>query len=82
MVIGFFGKEILKSLLKNGHNITVINRSNRKNINHKNLKCIKCDREDYKKLNSVLKNKKFDVVIDNIAYKPRTVQKLIKIFRK
>ena len=75
----FFGKEILKSLLKNGHNITVINRSNRKNINHKNLKCIKCDREDYKKLNSVLKNKKFDVVIDNIAYKPRTVQKLIKI---
>lgn len=75
----FFGKEIIKSLLGYNHNITVLNRSNRKNIYHKNLNIINCDRENYKKLGNVFKNKKFDIVIDNIAYKPRPVQKLLKI---
>jgi nucleoside-diphosphate-sugar epimerase len=75
----FFGKEIIKCLLKYKHNVTVLNRSNRKNIFHKNLNIISCDRENYKKLDNILKYKQFDIVIDNIAYKPRPVQKLLKI---
>lgn len=79
---GFFGKQIIVSLLKSKAN--VINVDIKKfNIKHKNYYYIKADVTKEKELEKINKRfKKIDVIINNAAidYKPKKKSKLKKTF--
>jgi len=75
----FFGKKVLQLICKNKKNfIYVINRNNKKNIKKTNIEFFNCDRSDYYKLKKYLKNKKIDVIFDNIAYKLKDVKVILR----
>ena len=79
----YFGKIVLKELLRKNHNIFLLNRnSKRKKIRHKNLIYLKCDRKNIKNYKHLIKGVMFDKVFDNIAYKLEDVKNLHNILKK
>mgnify|MGYP005998317743 CR=1 FL=1 len=66
--LGFAGSTITKYLLQKGYKVTVIdkvlfNNHQLRKINNKNFKFYKLDILDYKKLQKIFENKKFDLVL-------------------
>lgn len=75
----FTGKLLVEKLFSEGHKITVINR---RGIAPVFCKIIKCDRNDTKKLESLIKGLKFDCVIDMCLFNIEQAKASFKIFNK
>jgi len=79
----YFGKIVLKELLKKNHNIYLLNRnSDKKKTKHKNLVYLRCDRKNLGNYKYLIKGVVFDKVFDNIAYKLEDVINLHNILKK
>lgn len=76
----FFGKiAILKLLATKKFKISVLTRGHQKPVEFSDaVTFIKCDRTNKKELAFVLKDKKFDIVIDNIAFDGEDVKNLLE----
>lgn len=59
----FIGKKIVDVMVEKNYSVYTLNRGTSKEVNPK-VKNIECDRNDHKKMNSVLQYYNFDVVID------------------
>ena len=76
----YFGKIVLKELLKKNYKIFLVNRnSKRKKIKHKNLVYISCDRKSLVDYKDLFRDIIFDKVFDNIAYRLEEVKDLHNI---
>ena len=73
----FTGKLLVEKLFYNGHKITVINR---RGIAPVSCEIIKCDRNDTKKLESLIQGLKFDCVIDMCLFNIDQAKASVKIF--
>ena len=73
----FTGKLLVEKLFSNGHKITVINR---RGIAPVSCEIIKCDRNDTKKLESLIQGLKFDCVIDMCLFNIDQAKASVKIF--
>ena len=74
LVIGgtrFFGKKLVKTLINSGNEVTILTRGIVKDDFGDKVKRIKCNRKNKEELKEALKNKKFDIVYDNICYSPK-----------
>ena len=76
---GFFGKDIVRNLLKNGHEVTLLNRGSRQDNFGEDVTRIKCDRNDHQLLEDSLNGKFFDVVFDQICFEYEKAKKLCEI---
>jgi len=71
LIIGgnrFFGKKLTKRLLDNGHNITLLNRGNIDDGFGDRVKRLACDRKNDQALSSLIQNKSWDIVYDQVCY--------------
>lgn len=71
LVIGgtrFFGIPMVNNLLELGHNVTIATRGNAKDTFENRVSRVILDRTNEENMKSALTGKRFDVVIDNIAY--------------
>ncbi|MBF0117987.1 MAG: hypothetical protein HQK79_04075 [Desulfobacterales bacterium] len=71
----YFGKLILRKLVEEQHEVFVVSR---KKSEEKNIQSIIGEREDASTLLSIKKNLPYDIIIDNIAYKPQQIEKLFE----
>ncbi len=77
----FFGKILVEKLLADNHKITLLTRGNsRPKEFWSEIKHICCGRTDYKAFSDELKNKDFDVVIDNVASQAADIESIIEVF--
>ena len=74
----FTGKLLVKILFSKGHNVTIINR---RGISPVRCNVLKCDRNDEKKVKSLIKGMKFDCVIDMCLYNKKQAQLSVEIFK-
>jgi len=85
LVIGgttFFGKLIVEELLKEGYQVWVFSRGNRRPaFFDQGVEHIRGDRTDRKGFQRKLGGRSFDVVIDNIAFTPEDVRSALETFR-
>ena len=94
LVIGgskFSGKETVKLLVEQEHNVTVLNRGqsektidapfyiSKKHNYPNNVKSIQVDRTNYQKLEETLDNKQFEAIIDTCAYNERDIQAILNL---
>lgn len=80
LVVGgtrFFGVHLVESLLKHGHEVTILTRGNTRDTFGNKVKRLLLDRTDLDSLIYNLSEKKYDVVYDNIAYSSNDVKKLL-----
>ncbi len=80
LVIGgtrYFGVYLVKSLLKNGHQVTIITRGNVKDEFGDEVTRICADRMDPGALKKAFSGQKYDVVYDNIAYSSLEVKYIL-----
>lgn len=82
LVVGgtrFFGVHLIESLLKGGHEVTILTRGNKEDNFGDKVKRLVLDRTDEDSLIYNLSNKVYDVIYDNIAYGSNDVRKLLNI---
>lgn len=80
LIIGgtrFFGVHLVESLLKDGHEVTILTRGNTRDSFGNKVKRLLLDRTDIDSLSYNLAGKEYDVVYDNIAYCSNDVKKLL-----
>ena len=83
LVIGgtrFIGVYLTKLLIKQGHEVTLLNRGNHP-APVEGVETIVCDRKDPSALKSALAGKSFDAIFDNNGRELTDTQLLIEIFR-
>lgn len=73
----FSGKLIVEKLFSMGHNITLINRSGKSPVE---CNLLKCDRNDYKKLGFLIKDLRFDCVIDMCLFNKKQAIESFNLF--
>lgn len=73
----FFGKQLVKELIKDEHDITVATRGIASDDFGDAIKRLKLDRQDATSIKEVLSDKVYDVVYDNICYAPDDVSILL-----
>lgn len=76
----FFGKQLVKNLIKEGYDVTIATRGIKLDSFEDKVKRISVDREDRKFMKEVFKNKNYDIVFDNICYSPNSAQIACDIF--
>ena len=76
----FFGKQLVKELIKEGYDVTIATRGIKLDPFEDKVKRISVDREDRKFMERVFKNKSYDIVFDNICYSPNSAQITCDIF--
>jgi nucleoside-diphosphate-sugar epimerase len=77
LVIGgtrYFGIPMVNDLLKHGHKVTIATRGNVKDSFDDNVSRITLERTNPESMGMALKGKKFDVVIDKIAYSSNEIK--------
>jgi 2'-hydroxyisoflavone reductase len=62
---GFIGRDLVKALLKEGHNVAILHRRSRHDLGRR-VKNIAADRNDGQAVKAALAGKRFDVVFDNV----------------
>ena len=77
---GVISEEIVKLCIKNGVEVTLINRGNRNNQLPKEVNVITCDINNEEKLAELLKGKTFDVVSDFIGFTTKEIERDIRLF--
>jgi aryl-alcohol dehydrogenase-like predicted oxidoreductase/nucleoside-diphosphate-sugar epimerase len=76
---GFFvGYEMMAHLLRDGHHLTVIDLHPPPDEFRGRVEWLKVDRNDGAELRARLAGRKFDAVVDNIAFAPQQVEKLVQ----
>lgn len=75
-----FGKVTVRKLLERGDNVTVYSRGNVKPEFWNDVDHITGDRTDHIEFINSLRNKKYDAVIDNVAYTFKDVQAAMSVF--
>ena len=75
-----FGKITVRKLLERGDNVTVYSRGNVKPEFWNDVHHIAGDRTDHIEFINSLRNKKYDAVIDNVAYTFKDVQAAMSVF--
>ena len=81
LVIGgtrFFGIHTVKQLLVNGHNVTIATRGSHGNPFGTKVSHILMDRTNEESVRTALSDRKFDAVIDKVAYASNDVRSLLK----
>lgn len=84
LIIGgtrFLGYHLTKALLSEGHEITLFNRGRTPDDFGKKVHRIRGDRYDYDRFIKTFINRKYDVVIDMIAYKAEDSRTAVKAFK-
>ena len=84
LIIGgtrFIGKKLVEKLIEYSHDITVFSRGNNKPTFLNKITHIQGDRNNHIEFYHLFKGKKFDVVIDNIAYSKEDIEIAIKTFK-
>ena len=84
LVIGgtlYFGKVIVRKLLERGDNVTTYSRGNTQPEFWNDVSHITGDRTDYDGFVKNLKDKKFDAVIDNLAFAVEDTQATVRALR-
>lgn len=76
----FFGKQLVKELIKEGYDVTIATRGIKLDPFEDSVKRISVDREDRKFMERVFKNKSYDIIFDNICYSPNSAQITCDIF--
>ncbi len=74
----FFGIEAVNDLIAKGHKVTIANRGVTKDSFANKVRRIILDRTNENSINTALKGKYFDTVIDNIAYSSNDIDKVLK----
>lgn len=85
LVIGgnrFLGRALVNELLKNGLEVTVLNRGNLRPSYNGVVSRLKADRNDPTQFSAAVAGRTFDVVYDMICTDPQTAQKSIEILKK
>lgn len=80
LVVGgtrFFGIPMVEKLIEDGHDVTIATRGISDNPFKEATKQIVMDRSVYSSVKAALENKKFDVIIDKIAYCSNDVKNLL-----
>jgi len=77
----FHGFQLAESLAKKGKNVSVLNRGNFRLKYPENIKHLIVDRNNQDQLKDILKDKKFDIVVDNNAYNPSQINILLEILK-
>ena len=77
----FFGKELIKELIINGHDITILTRGNAKDQFGDDIKRIQADKRDENALNKVLDGKEYDVVYDTICYSSKDADRMCRVLK-
>lgn len=75
----FLGKELVKELIINGHNITIATRGKRKDEFGDKVKRLIIDKIDVKVLKEALEGKFYDVVYDTISYSSNDALRMCKV---
>lgn len=75
----FFGAEIVKMLLEEGHRASVFTRGNKKPVWWDRVSHIQGDRTEVEDFQEKMAGKKFDLLIDNIAYQAGDVESAVAI---
>lgn len=70
----FFGKEIVENLLAEGHQVSLFTRGRRRPVFWDRIDPIQGDRGDRRNFQNKLSGRKFDAVIDNIAFSGEDVR--------
>ncbi|WP_329621101.1 NAD-dependent epimerase/dehydratase family protein [Streptomyces sp. NBC_01255] len=81
LVIGgnrYFGKRLIALLTESGHRITVLNRGS--SAAPAGIEQLVADRDDEAALESVLADRSFDVVVDQVCYTPRQAEIALRVF--
>lgn len=81
LVVGgtrYFGIPMVNALLANGHDVTIATRGNVKVDFNGNVDYVILDRTDAVSVKKALDNRKFDVIIDKIAYSSDDVKALLE----
>ncbi len=81
LVIGctkFVGRNIVEAAVKKGHNVTLFNRGNHRDV-FPDLEWIQGDRM---KDAYLINGRKWDAVIDTCGYHPETVRKSVQAIRE
>lgn len=77
----FFGKELIKELIINGHDITIATRGIRKDNFGDKVKRILVDKRNENALIKALDGQKYDVVYDTISYSPNDGMRMCNVLR-
>lgn len=84
LVIGgteFFGKVLVEQLLRENHEVTILTRGNKKPSSFwSKISHIECERGKHDEFKEKLKNKHFDVVVDNVVRDQADVESVIDVF--
>lgn len=79
---GIISTEISKKLIRDGHELYLINRGNRTDVlGDTNVNYITCDINDEEKLKGLLGDMKFDVVCDFIAFEKPALERDYRLFK-
>jgi nucleoside-diphosphate-sugar epimerase len=83
LIIGgnlFFGKRLVKLLIEDNHQITMLNRQNRADDFGDKIKRIKCDRLNKSALKKAVTDTHWDIVFDQVCYDYDTAKNACEIF--
>lgn len=83
LVIGgnrFFGKRLIEMLVASGDHVTVLNRGNLNDGLGDKVDRLVCDRDDVKKLESLMQHKTWDVVYDQVCFDAHQAKSAVEIF--
>lgn len=75
----FFGKELIKELIINGHDITILTRGNAKDNFGDDIKRIQANKRNEKALIKALEGKEYDVVYDTICYSSKDADRMCRV---
>ena len=81
LVVGgtrFFGIPMVNALLENGHDVTIATRGNARAEFDDRVDHVIMDRTDAESVKSALEGRKFDIIIDKIAYGSNDVKALLE----
>ncbi|MCP4912804.1 MAG: NAD-dependent epimerase/dehydratase family protein [Oligoflexia bacterium] len=83
LVIGgnlYFGKRLVELLIKENHEVTLLNRQSKPDGFGDKVNRIKCDRLDKKAMEEALSNTDWDIVYDQVCYDYETAESACEIF--
>ncbi len=83
LVIGgnsFFGKKLVKNLIDEGEEVTLLNRGNKDDGFGDKVNRLKCDRTDQEALVKIIGNMNFDVIYDQVCFDYKTAKAACEVF--
>jgi len=76
----FFGKRLAHQLVEQGHDLTLLNRGHLDEGLGNRVQRLKCDRTDPTALAAAVKGKSWDVIYDQVCFRPQEAAAAVEIF--